>query len=254
MSVVTTTINDGIASVAMNRADKRNALNPELVAAMHSTISSLVTDAAVRVIVIKGNGAAFCAGADLEYLRTLSEYGTMENLDDSTRLMELMRAIAMCPKPVIAMVHGPAIAGGCGLASVCDIVIAGRSEARFGYSEVAIGFIPAIVMVFLLRKIGDAQARRLVLTAQTISADEALRIGLVSMVVADEDLENETQTLARRLCKNSGSAMALSKAMLWNLHGMSIESGLTYATTMNVLARQTDDCKSGIQRFLSDRK
>ena len=237
----------------MNRPDKRNALSPELVAHLHAGLLELQSDEAIRVIVLAGAGPAFCAGADLAYLQEISDNGTMENLADSTRLMELMRAITECPKPVIAMVHGAAIAGGCGLASVCDIVIASRENARFGYSEVGIGFIPAIVMVFLLRKIGDLQVRRLVLTAEIVNAEEAYRIGLVSVVTNDDSLEDVVMATAKRISENSASAIALSKQMLWSLHGMSLDSGLHYATAMNALARQTDDCVSGVRAFLASR-
>ena len=133
-------------------------------------------------------------------------------------------------------------------------MIAGEDKGLFGYSEVKIGFIPAIVMVYLLRKIGDTQARRLILTAENITSNEARDIGLVTYVVPDNDLEHETMDLARRIAKNSGSAMAMSKEMIASLHGMSLQAGLHYATSMNALARQTDDCKAGIQRFLSKDK
>lgn len=250
MSVVLVDHVGAVGVVTLNRPDKRNALNSELVQHLHTTINQLEADASIRVIVLKGAGPAFCAGADLGYLQQIANNGAMENLADSTQLMELMKAIAECSKPVIAMVHGPAIAGGCGLASVCDIVIAAQDGARFGYSEVGIGFIPAIVMVFLLRKIGDMQARRLVLTADIINAGEAARIGLITTVVDDDQLETYTMNLAERVAKNSPSALHLSKNMLWNLHGMSIESGLHYAAAMNALARQTPDCQEGIRKFL----
>lgn len=243
-----------VGRLIMNRPDKRNALSPELVGALHDGLLELQRDDAVRVIILSGEGPAFCAGADLAYLQEIADNGAMENLADSTRLMELMRAITECPKPIIAMVHGAAIAGGCGLASVCDIVIADKDNAKFGYSEVGIGFIPAIVMVFLLRKIGDTHARRLVLTAENITADEAQRIGLVSIVAKSHDLESTVLAIAHNMSKHSASAIALSKKMLWSLHGMSIEAGLHYASAMNALARQTDDCKNGIRSFLESRK
>jgi len=251
MSMITIEHDAGVATIAMNRPDKRNALNPELVSELAQAFRDLGSDAETRVIVLKGNGPAFCAGADLAYLQQISQNSAQENLADSTRLMQMMQGIVECPKPVIAMVHGPAIAGGCGLATVCDLVVAGRSNAVFGYSEVKIGFIPAIVMVYLLRKVGDTQARRLVLTAQNLSADEAVSIGLATMVVDDDQLEHETMELARLIARNSGSAMALSKEMLTALHGMSLQAGLRYAAAMNAFTRQTDDCKAGIARFLS---
>ena len=251
MALITIEREEGIATIAMNRPDKRNALSPELVADLATAVSELGADDTVKVIILKGNGPAFCAGADLAYLQQISENSAQENVQDSTTLMRMMQGIVECPKPVIAMVHGPAIAGGCGLATVCDVIIAGRDNAVFGYSEVKIGFIPAIVMVYLLRKVGDTQARRLILTAKNISPQEAQDIGLVSYVVDDDQLEHETMELARLITRNSSSAMAMSKEMLNALHGMSLDAGLRYAASMNALARQTDDCKAGIQTFLS---
>jgi methylglutaconyl-CoA hydratase len=254
MELVGVSIDGPIGIITLQRPDKRNALSAEMVTAISDALTRLRDDAAVRVIVLRGDGPAFCAGADLAYLQQISQNSPMENLADSTHLMSMLQSIVDLPKPVIAMVHGPAIAGGCGLATVCDLVIAGRDKAQFGYSEVRIGFIPAIVMVYLLRKVGDTQARRLVLTAENISADEALRIGLITQVVDDADLERTAMDAARAIAKHSASALALSKAMLSSLHGMSLDAGLRYATSMNAIARQTEDCKEGIARFLGSTK
>lgn len=241
---------DAVAAVTLNRPDKRNALSPALVQELYTAFTALGADDSVRVVVLQGNGKAFCAGADLAYLQQLSEFSVLENMADSQLLQEMLHTIYTCPKPVIAKVHGPAIAGGCGLATVCDFVVAARQKALLGYSEVKIGFIPAIVMVYLLRKIGDTQARRLLLSADNISAEEAHRIGLVTHVVDDDILDDTVQTLASTVAANSASALMLTKEMLNSLHGMSLEAGLRYATSMNALARQTDDCKQGIARFL----
>lgn len=254
MDLIHYSVQDGIGIIAMNRPEKRNALSAEMVGALRTAFRTAEADEHVRVVVLKGNGPAFCAGADLAYLQQITENSPMENLADSTALMEMMQGIVDLSKPVIAMVHGPAIAGGCGLATVCDLVIAAEDKALFGYSEVKIGFIPAIVMVYLLRKVGDTQARRLVLTAENISAREAERIGLITFVVPDDQLEQHTMDVARKISGNSASAMALSKEMLSNLHGMSMDAGLRYAASMNALARQTEDCKAGIARFLSPTK
>lgn len=254
MSVLAITVADGIATLLLDRAEKRNSLSTELIAALHAAFMKCAQDDTVRVIVLKGAGSAFCAGADLAYLQRISELSPTENIDDSTALKDMLQAIVECPKPVIAMVHGPAIAGGCGLATVCDFVVAGRTNATFGYSEVRIGFIPAIVLVYLVRKIGDTQARRLLLSAENVSAEEALRLGMITSVVDDDMLETEVYALARRLAKNSMSAMGLTKHMLNAVHGMSLDAGLQYATVMNALARQTDDCKQGIASFLNSSK
>lgn len=254
MSVLATTITDGIATLLLDRAEKRNSLSTELIAELHAAVKECASNEAVRVIVLKGAGSAFCAGADLAYLQKISELSPTQNIEDSTALKNMLQTIVECPKPVIAMVHGPAIAGGCGLATVCDFVVAGRAKAQFGYSEVKIGFIPAIVLVYLVRKIGDTQARRLLLSAENITAEEALRLGMITHVVDDETLEAEVYALAHRLAKNSSSAMGLTKHMLNAVHGMSLDAGLKYATVMNALARQTDDCKNGIASFLNSTK
>lgn len=240
----------GIATVRLNRPEKRNALSPALLSEIHAAFLSLGGRKDISVIILEGEGKAFCAGADLEYLEHMSGFSIQENHQDSLHLKTAFHAIYTCPKPVIAKVHGPAIAGGCGLASVCDFIIAGES-AIFGYSEVKIGFIPAIVMVYLLRKIGDTKARRLLLSAENISAIEAERIGLITQCVPDGQLEEMVRILAETLKKNSSSSMALTKEMLANLHGMSLESGLNYAASMNAFTRMTDDCKQGIQSFLN---
>ncbi|MBM4173593.1 MAG: enoyl-CoA hydratase/isomerase family protein [Ignavibacteria bacterium] len=240
----------GIATVRLNRPEKRNALGPALLSEIQAAFSSLGARKDISVIILEGAGKAFCAGADLEYLEHMSGFSIQENHQDSLHLKTAFHAVYTCPKPVIAKVHGPAIAGGCGLATVCDFIIAGES-AIFGYSEVKIGFIPAIVMVYLLRKIGDTKARRLLLSAENISAIEAEHIGLITQCVPDGELNNAVQTLAETLLKNSSSSMALTKDMLANLHGMSLEAGLNYAASMNAFTRMTDDCKHGIQSFLN---
>ncbi len=251
MGVLLSSSQGNIARIILNRPDKRNALNAELLKALRAEFVRLKSDDTIKVIILEANGKAFCAGADLEYLRKVSEFSAMENLADSQLLQETFHEIYTSPKPVIAKVHGAAIAGGCGLASVCDIVIAAQTGAKFGYSEVKIGFIPAVVMVYLLRKIGDTQARRLLLSAETISAQEAARLNLVTYCVEDEKLEQFTVSIAQTLADNSGSSMTLVKEMMANLQGMSLESGLRYAASMNAFTRMTDDCKAGIASFLN---
>ena len=254
MSILLTSVDDGIGTIRLNRPEKRNALSTELIAAVHQAVHQMQHDESVKVIVVRAEGAAFCAGADLAYLQRISELSPLENVDYSTSLKNMFQAIVDCPKPVVAMVHGPAIAGGCGLATVCDVVIVGRSNAVFGYSEVRIGFVPAIVLVYLMRKIGDTRARRLLLTAENIGSDQAHSLGLVSYVVDDDVLEEETMRIARKMARNSGSAMAMTKSMLNAVHGMSLDAGLHYATVMNAMARQTEDFRAGIASFLTPPK
>lgn len=241
---------DSIATITLNRPEKRNALNSGMLKELKSTFENINLNEEVRVVVLQGEGKAFCAGADLEYLQKISEYSIMENFSDSRLLQETFHTIFTCSKPVIAKVHGAAIAGGCGLATVCDFVVAAKEKALFGYSEVKIGFVAAVVMVYLIRKIGDTRARKLLLTAENINAEEAERIGLITHVIEDSVLDDKVTELAQLLIKNSASSLALTKEMLRNLHGMSLEDGLRYASAMNAFTRMTDDCKTGIASFL----
>jgi methylglutaconyl-CoA hydratase len=245
------TLDNGVFTICLNRPEKRNALSAELIASLHSAFVYADAQSTVKVVLVKANGNAFCSGADLATLQTISTMSAMENLADSTALQRMFRQIEQCSKPIVASVQGWAIAGGCGLASLCDIVVACHEHARFGYSEVRIGFVPAIVMVYLIRKVGDTMARRLMLTAEVISASEAHAMGLVSYVAPPGQLQETTHNVVQTLLANSGSAMALTKHMFSAVAGMSVDAALQYAATMNALARQTDDCKNGIATFLS---
>jgi methylglutaconyl-CoA hydratase len=250
MNSILTNVDGAVATITLNRPDKRNALNAEVLTELAAAFKTFEHDDSVRVVILAGNGKVFCAGADLGYLQQVSQYSILENAADSRLLQETFHAIYTFPKPVIAKVHGAAIAGGCGLSTVCDFVVAGREKALFGYSEVKIGFIPAVVMVYLLKKIGDTRSRKLLLSAENISATEAERIGLITHVCDDAELDNFTNELALKLAANSASSMMLTKDMLNNLHGMSLDAGLRYAAQMNAFTRMTDDCKAGIASFL----
>ncbi|MCB9932035.1 MAG: enoyl-CoA hydratase/isomerase family protein [Planctomycetes bacterium] len=243
----------GTATIALNRPDKRNALSTELIAALRGELKSLRHNDAIRSVFIKGNGPAFCSGADLEEIRAMQSASVHENQENSHALREFFVQLYTFPKPTCAIVHGPALAGGCGLASCCDFVIATR-DATFGYPEVKIGFIPAIVMVLLTHQIGERAARDLCLSGRTIDAEDAHRLGLVSQVVVQADLEGAVHKLAKDLRKNGPQAMATVKRMFWRLHGMSVEDGLVWGSDMNAIARSTDECKEGIAAFLEKRK
>lgn len=250
MEILKVNISDYVATVTLNRPDKRNALNSELLSALKSAFEEINNNSDVRVVILQGEGKAFCAGADLAYLQKISEFSIMENFADSRLLQETFHTIFTCSKPVIAKVHGAAIAGGCGLASVCDFVVAGKEKALFGYSEAKIGFVAAVVMVYLVRKVGDTRARKLLLTAENITATEAERIGLITHIVNDNELDTEVHSLAKKLIQNSASSLSITKEMLRNIQGMSLEDGLRYASAMNAFTRMTDDCKNGIASFL----
>ncbi len=249
MNLVLTDHTETVSTITLNRPEKRNALSPEMLLGLRKALVE-VSQADTKVVVLRGAGKVFCAGADLAYLQQLSEFSILENKEDSKLLQEVFHELYICPKPTIAAVHGAAIAGGCGLASVCDFIVADAENALFGYSEVKIGFIPAVVMVYLQRKIGDARTRDLVLSARNIQANEALALGLVSRVAPVGDFEGEVDRLVQQLANNSSSAMELTKEMLRNLQGMSLDDGLRYASSMNALARMTEDCQAGIAKFL----
>jgi methylglutaconyl-CoA hydratase len=246
---------DRKATIVLNRPEKRNALDDVMVKELTMAFAQAGKDQSVKVIVLEGKGSAFCAGADIEYLQRVSTFGLEENRTDSHSLARLFRAVHEMRKPVLAVVNGPALAGGCGLATVCDIVIASEEHGEFGYPEVRIGFIPAIVMVFLTRRVGEGMARELVLRGNTINAQEAKRIGLANVVVAKQELKATLDMICAELIQwNSGTAMGLCKEMLSKLPGMNLVDALDFAASMNAAARMTSDCKQGIAAFLKKEK
>lgn len=249
--LVTNMTSGRVATLTLNRPDKRNALNQELVQALRAALAQAAQDTHVRVVVLTGAGKAFSAGADLEALQQLQTATPMENVADSENLAELFSDIYLHPKPIIAKVQGHAIAGGCGLAAVCDFSIV-ADHAKLGFTEVRIGFVPAIVMVFVLRKLGEAAARDLLLRGKLITSAEAAERGLVTQSVSAASLDEVVDNLAQELAhETSGSAVSLTKRMLAQVPGMGLQEALTYATQMNAFARGTDDCQAGIAAFLS---
>lgn len=254
MKYIDYTIQNRKAYIILNRPEKRNALSHELVAELKEAFKLAEGDDQVKVIILKANGEAFCAGADLAYLKQLRSYSHDENLADSNHLKELFLLIYCLKKIVISQVEGHALAGGCGLATVCDFVFA-VPTAKFGYTEVKIGFIPALVMVFLLRKIGEGKAKQLLLTGDLIPADEAMQLGLVNKVVSSDEIVNYVETFAQRLVDtNSQHAMMLTKSMITQVQSMSLTEALSLASEMNANSRESIDCKKGIDAFLSKNK
>ncbi len=248
---VTYSVKDRIGFITLDRAEKRNALNSQLITELKELFELAEKDDSCKVIVLQAKGDVFSAGADLEYLQSLQSFSRDENIADSNHLMGLFKQIYHLKKVVIASVQGHAIAGGCGLASVCDLSIASDS-AKFGYSEVKIGFIPAIVSVFLLRKIGEGKTKELLLTGKTISAQEATDIGLINSCVAKENLEQSVIHLAQKLCSTaSADSLRSTKLMLAEIQDLSLDDGLDLAVKKNALARESVDCKKGINAFLN---
>ncbi len=244
-------IENRIGYITLNRPEKRNALNAGMVKELDQSLDEAEKSDAVKVVVIRAEGKVFCAGADLDYIRQLQDFTYEENLSDSLQLKSLFLRIYQFPKVVIAQIQGHALAGGCGLATVCDFSFAAQ-EVKMGYTEVKIGFIPALVMVFLQRKIGEGRARELLLGGDLISAEQAFQYGLINKVVPKEDLENEVKKLGEELIlQNSGTSMKMIKEMLNQVQVMDLEEALQFAAVQNARARETADCKKGIEAFLN---
>lgn len=243
----------GVLTLIMNRPEKRNALNPAMMDELTRALESAATDAACHVLLLTGAGEAFCAGLDLEHLETLSAKTSEEHRTDSERIARLLRTLYDSPKPTIAAVNGAAIAGGMGLATICDFTLA-VPEAKFGYTEVKIGFIPAIVSAFLRGQIGDKHARDLLLTGRLIKAQEAFEMGLVTQIFPERDLMCEARLLAKRLLCNSPAAMQATKRLLSEHAHHHLDAEIEAAIKANVEARATEDFKEGVRAFLEKRK
>jgi len=239
----------GVARLTLNRPDKRNALDAALIAALKAALRAADDDPEVRVVAVEGAGRDFCSGADLSALRTIAEGGVMENLDDVEGLAELFLLPRRMRKPVVALVRGRALAGGCGLATACDLVLAAEG-AQFGYPEVKIGFVPAMVMAILRRNVSEKRAFDLLVRAQPIAAAEAERIGLVNRVVPDDAFAAEADALLAELAERSPSAVQLTKRLLYHSDAMGFEAAVRAGADLNVLARMTEDMQAGVRRFL----
>jgi methylglutaconyl-CoA hydratase len=243
------TVDNNIGLIKLNRPEKHNALHPDLVKELKEKLNAAEQDKSVRIVIITGEGKSFCAGADLSYLNDLRDYSSLENEEDSASLAGLFLKIYNFPKPTIAAVNGAAIAGGCGLASVCDIIVADRQHAKFGYSEVKIGFIPAIVSIFLIRKIGEGRARQLLLTGEIIDAEKAFQMGLANYV--SDNVHGFSADLANELIKNSDFSMQFTKKMISNISLLPVEKAVEYCIELNAISRTSEDFKNGLLSFLN---
>jgi len=249
MSETLTSIDNSILTITLNRPEKRNALNDTLVNSLKDSLREADKNRNLRAVVIKGAGKDFCSGADLSALRKIAESDVMENLADAENLLELFSMIRKIKIPVIAAVHGRALAGGCGLATACDLVLASRS-ARFGYPEVKIGFVAAMVMAILRRNLSEKRAFELVTQGFDFSSEEAEKIGLINRVFDDETFDEEVKNYVSVYEKVSRSAVVLSKKLLYQIDGMTFAAALETGAEVNTIARLTEDCQKGIARFL----
>ena len=250
MSEILTEKENSIFTITLNRPEKRNALNDALINNLKNALSEADKDNDLRAIVIKGAGKDFCSGADLSALQKIAESDVLENLWDAENLMELFSLIRKIKIPVIAAVHGRALAGGCGLATACDIVLAAKS-ARFGYPEVKIGFVPAMVMAILRRNLSEKKSFELITQGFEFSSEEAEKFGLINRVFEDENFEEDVKNYFSVYEKVSRSAVILSKKLLYQMDGMTFDTALEVGAEVNAIARLTEDCRKGIEKFLN---
>jgi methylglutaconyl-CoA hydratase len=242
----------GVATITLNRPAKRNAISFELIDDLiHALDGAAKSDA--LVVILTGSGTAFCSGMDLENLKSLLDRSPEQNLQDSRTMVQLFRALYEFPKVTIAAVNGAAIAGGTGLALLCDFTLA-VPEAKFGYTEVRIGFVPAIVSTFLLRQVGEKQARDLLLTGRIFGADEAARMGLMNEIVAPDKLMARARELAAQLMENSPASLRATKQLLTNHARAELDAQIDAAVRENAAIRTTADFREGIVSFLEKRK
>src|SRR5438067_12338726 len=241
-----------IAAITLNRPDKRNAMSAAMIAELQSALDEIERSHA-RVGILTGTGKAFCSGMDLEMLAAIAQQSPAENQEDSRRMAKMFRRIWSFPRPLIAAVNGAALAGGCEIATLCDFTLA-VPEAKFGYTEVKIGFLPAIVSVFLTRQIGEKKARDLLLTGRIIEAAEAREFGLVSEVVPADRLMKRAEELADLLIAASPSSLTRSKRLLVSSAATGVDHDLERAILEYARIRCTPDFQEGLASFLEKRK
>ncbi len=240
---------DGVATITLNRPDKRNALNQSVVSGVRESLARAGDDEAVRVVALRGAGKDFCSGADLAEIERIGTMTRSENVTDAMTLGTLFMEMRAHPNPIVAVVHGRALAGGCGLATACDLVVA-EADARFGYPEVHLGFVPAMVMAILRRKVGEAVAFDLVTGGHRITAEEAHRVGLINRVWPPDEFGAEASRFLSDLAKRPPSAISMTKRLLYDQDALGFEDGIRLGAEVNADARQTPACREGVRAFL----
>ncbi len=246
---VIATVDAGILSATLNRPEKKNAIDTPMIDALLQVLERADLDAGVRVVALRGAGGDFSAGMDLNELLASADKSVEENRDAALRFGEIFLRMRRLPKPIVALVRGRALAGGCGLATACDLVLAAES-ATFGYPEVQRGFVPAIVMTLLKRVTGEKIAFDLAATGRILGASEAAALGLVSRVYEDSDFDDQTSEVLRALAATSGSALAFTKQQFYQLDGLPFEQGIRLGADVNAVSRTTPDFRAALQAFL----
>jgi methylglutaconyl-CoA hydratase len=241
-----------ISTVTLNRPDKRNAISSAMIDELLAALNVADNDGAVRVLILTGAGKAFCSGMDLETLQSIANQTGAQNLADSRQMARMFHRIYSFPKPLITAVNGAAIAGGCGIATFSDITLA-VPEAKFGYTEVRIGFIPALVSVLLRRQIGEKHARELLLTGTIIDAAEAFRLGMVTEIVAAADLLKRAHEVATKFLEASPTSLRRTKRLLLQYDDKEVTQEIEMATQENAAIRATEDFREGLASFLEKR-
>ena len=241
--------NDGIARITLNRPEKRNALSPELIAGLSAALADSARDASVRVVILSGAGQDFCSGADLAAFDRAAEAGVIDHMETARGLAGVLLQMRHHPRPIVAAVRGRALAGGCGLATACDLIVAAES-AKFGYPEVNIGFVPAMVMAILRRNMTEKRAFELIVTCEIIDAHAAHAAGLINRVFPDAEFDARVNQYAASLAAKSASAISLSKNLLYHMDSMNLEAAIEAGVHGNALARMTEDARRGIEKFI----
>jgi len=254
-SSLTYSIEGRAAVITLNKPDRRNALDDVMIREITEVMTAVNRNTGVRVVVLTGAGTSFCSGMDIEYLQKYSQLGQEENVEDARNLLRMLQAINTAKKPVIAMVNGPALGGGCGIAAACDFVYAGKNQAKLGAPEVRLGFVPAVILFFLVKRMGESAAREFVLQGGILDPVIAKEKGLVTEIVDDNELRSAVFIFAEKLASStSPGSITLTKDLFSRMFEMNTRDFLDYATNVNALTRKTEDFKKGIESFLKKEK